>query len=410
VTGARFASFKVRNYRMYFGGYLITETGDWIQRIGQVWLLLNLSESPLLLGILAALQHLPILVLGPWAGLMADRFNRRRIIMATQGAGAVLALCLGLLATLDRVTVPLLFVLAVLLGVTKAVDHPAKQGLVLEMVDAERLTNALTLNNITFNAARSVGPAVAGLLIGAFGVPATFYANTASYLLAIVAIRLIRAELLDIHPPVARAPKQLRAGVTYVRQSPGLLGPLVLMTVAGLFAFEWSVIIPLLATQGFDGDAETIGAMFSAMGIGAVAGGLLLAGVLKATDKVLLLCTTSFSGIIAVLAVSPSFVMAFVALFLLGGVGTVFRATATSVLQLRARPDMRGRVMGLLSVALMGTTPVGAPMVGFMAEVLGIRATIAMAGAITCLAGVTAFLYGRHAARLAAVENAAVGS
>jgi MFS family permease len=398
VTGGRFASLKVPNYRRYFGGYVISETGDWIQRIGQIWLLLNLNDSPVLLGILAALQHLPMLVLGPWAGLVADRFNRRHILLATQSAGALLALCLGLLATFDLVTAPLLLFLALLLGTVKAIDHPAKQALVFDMVDKERLTNALTLNSITYNTARSVGPAVAGVLIGAFGVPISFYANAASYVVAIIAIRAIRVELLKTQPPVPRAPKQLRAGVAYVRRSPGLLGPLALMTVAGLFAYEWSVAIPLLATQGFTGDAETIGAMFSAMGLGAVLGGLLLAGVLRGTDKVVLTFGTMFSVMVVVLAVSPSLVLVYVALFLLGGVSTVFRASATSLLQQRSEPQMRGRVMGLLAVALMGTSPVGGPLIGFLAELFGIRATLIFAGVITGVAAVAAFVYSRRTA------------
>lgn len=409
VIGGRFASLSLPNYRRYFGGYVVSETGDWVQRIGQIWLLLNLNNSPVLLGVLAALQHLPMLVLGPWGGLVADRFNRRHILLATQGSGALLALCLALLATFDLVTVPLLFFLALLLGVAKAVDHPAKQALVFEIVDKERLTNALTLNGITFNTARSVGPAVAGVLIGAFGVPVTFYANAASYLVAIVAIRMIQVELLDVHPLVPRGPKQLREGVAYVRRSPGLLGPLALMTVAGLFAYEWSVAIPLLATQGFAGDAEMIGAMFSAMGIGAVAGGLLLAGVLKGTDKVLLMCGTAFSTMVVVVAVSPSLAVIFAALFLLGGVSTIFRASATSLLQQRAEPQMRGRVMGLLAVALMGTTPVGGPLIGFLAELLGIRATLAFAGLITGVATIAAYLYSQHAARTTVTDPPAPG-
>jgi len=391
-----FVSLESRNFRLFFAGQAVSQTGEWAQRIGQAWLVLELSDSGVLLGATAALQALPVLVIGPWGGLLADRIDKRRLMVCTQALAGVLALLLGALTATGVVEIWMVLVLAVALGVLKALDHPARKNIVFEMVDQEHVVNAVTLDNVLFNVAKVFGPAVAGVLIAAVGLAASFYLNAASYLAVIAALLLMRTSELQSAPRVARAPGQVRAGFSYVAATPRLLGPLLLMTVCGILAFEWAVTLPLLARDAFGGDAQTFGAMFSAMGFGAIIGGLAAASVLKPTTRSLLITALGFSGFMMLTALAPTLPLVMFALVLLGGANTAFRAGATALMQLRSVPQMRGRVMALLSVALMGTQPVGGPLLGWLAELFGIRAVIALGAAASAVSAIGSFVYVRR--------------
>lgn len=409
-----FASLQNRNYRFFFTGLAISQTGDWAQRIGQAWLVLELSDSGLLLGATAALQALPTLVIGPWGGLLADRVDKRRLLLVTQTIVGLLALLLGILTATAVITVWMVLVLAVALGVAKALGHPARKSFVFEMVGRDHIVNAVTLDSVLFNIAKVLGPAFAGVLIAAVGLAASFYLNAASSLALLAALALIRVEDLERAPRAARARGQVRQGLRYVVATPELLGPLALMTVTGILAFEWAVTVPLLARDAFGGDAQTFGAMFSAMGIGATIGGLAVAGALQPRPKSLLVSALAFGTLMVVTSLSPTLPLVMVALVLLGGASTAFRAATTALLQLRAAPQMRGRVMSLLAVAVMGTTPVGAPLLGWLAEVLTIRLVFALGGVATAASALTSYAYvqrhGRHTADVGtgdAVETSA---
>lgn len=404
---ATFQAFGNRNFRIYFGGHAVSVTGEWMQKVAQAWLVLELSGSGTLLGVTAALQHLPMLLMGPWGGLLADRMNKRRLLMWTQSTAGLLALALGSLTLNGAITVGMVLALACGLGITKALDHPARQTFAIEMVGADDATNAISLNNVAHNVAKIVGPAVAGVLIAALGLAASFFVNAASYLVVVAALVAMRVGELQPSVPARRRPGQVREGFAYVRRTPRLVAPLALVTVSGLFAYEWQVTLPLFAQDVFDGDAQVLGVMFSTMGVGAVVGGLLVAGSRKPTAGVLLTSAGVLGVLLVAVSLAPTFETALMVLAVLGGASIAFRALATSFLQLEARPEMRGRVMALLGVAFFGTTPIGGPLAGWIAETMGIRVALALGGVATLVAAAGARWYLRRCAALTEPPDAA---
>ena len=400
-----FESLHIRNYRLFFMGQSISTVGSWMQKVAQVWLVLELTDSGTLLGITAGLQQLPTLLLTPWGGLLADRNNRRTILLWTQCAAAVPALALGFLTSFGVVHIWQVMALAVVLGTVDAIDRPARHTFVGDLVGRGTLTNAVALNNTMFNAGKVIGPAIAGVLISTVGVSATFFLNALSFAAVVIMLLRIRPDQLMPGPPAARAPGQLREGLRYVRRNPDLLGPLVLMTVTGLLAYEWTITLPLLARDTFDGDAQVIGWFFTTMGAGAVIGGLALAGTMKATTSRLISGALVFAAVLMATALAPSMPIALVSLFVLGAVSVSFRALASSYIQLRAHPQMRGRTIALLMVATSGTTPVGGPILGWISDQFGARVALSVGAVTTAVAAVCTLLYWRRArARLGVSE------
>lgn len=393
---ATFESLGNRNYRLFFTGQTISVMGTWMQKIAQAWLVLELTGSGTLLGITAALQHLPTLLITPWAGLLADRVDKRRILLWTQSAAAVPAVVLGVLTSTGHITLWLVLTLALCLGVTEALDKPARHSFVIEMVGAGQVTNAVTLNSIMMNAGKVGGPAIAGILISTIGLAPTFLINAASYLAIVVGLLLMRPDQLQRAIPTRRGRGQLRQGLRYVRQQPGLLGPLVLMTVTGMLAYEWAVTLPLFARETFDSSAGVVGLMFAAMGAGAILGGLAIAGTLAATTSRLILTGLVFSLVLAATAAAPTVPVAYVLLFFVGLASIAFRAVATSLVQLRSDPEMRGRVMALLVVATAGTTPFGGPLIGWIGETFGPRVALGLGGVATAAAACATLIYLRQ--------------
>ncbi|MFA9446106.1 MFS transporter [Egicoccus sp. AB-alg6-2] len=396
-----FSSLENRNYRLYFAGQTVSITGTWMQRVSQAWLVLELTDSGTLLGVTAALQHLPFLLVGVWGGLLADRVDKRRLLLCTQACSGLLAFVLGLLVLTGRVELWMVLLLAVGLGTINSLDHPARNSFVLEMVGPEHVTNAVTLNSVTVNLGRAVGPAVAGALIAAFGLAAAFMVNAASFVAVLLALALMRARDLHRAMPSGKGKRQLRAGFEHVRGSPDLTGPMMLLTMVGLFAVEFQVKIPLLARYAFGGDAQTYGMMFSVMGVGAVLGGLGVASSLRPTRRVLLITAMLFGAVIVLTAYSPSLPLAYVAIFALGAANIAFKSTAMSMLQLHADPAMRGRVMSISGLALRGTTPLAAPVAGWLAEQAGARFALGFGGAITMITAVITYDYLRRSSRAA---------
>jgi len=396
VLGATFQSLANRNLRLFFAGQTVSVVGTWLQKAAQAWLVLELTGSGSLLGVTAALQQLPTLLIGLWSGLLADRLDKRRILLITQSAAIVPAATLGLLTLTGAVQLWMILLLALVVGVIEALDKPARHTFVAELVGPADLTNAVTLNNTVFNIGKVAGPALAGVLIAGAGIPFTFFLNAVSFLATVGGLLLMRTDLIHRTPPAPRQPGQIRDGLRYVRRTPALLGPLVLMAIAGTLAYEWQVTLPLLAHDTFDADPRVFGLMFSAMGMGAVIGGLALAGLLRANANVLVTTGLVFSAFLLLVALSPVLVLTVVLLFALGAASIAFRAVASTYIQLTAAPEMRGRVVALLLIAFTGTTPLGGPLIGWIGDLAGPHTALAVGAVGTALAAVATYAYIRH--------------
>ncbi|MFJ3338451.1 MFS transporter [Streptomyces sp. NPDC086766] len=387
-----FAALRVANFRLYFAGQSVSLVGTWMQAVALSWLVLELTGSGTVLGLVVAAQFLPVLLLGPYGGLLADRADKRRLLMATQAALAVLALLLGLLTVTHVVRLWMVVLLAVALGTVNAVDNPTRQTFVPEVVGPQLLRDAVSLNSVMTNAARAIGPALAGILIASVGTGVCFLANAASFAAVLLALRVMRIDRLQPHPALMREPGQLVAGLRYVRGMAGLWAPLAMMALIGTLAYEFQVVIPLLARTSGDGDARTYGFMTAVMGVGAVVGGLAVAAYGKTGVVPLVGAAAGFAAALAVAAVIPWLPFELAALGCVGVASTVFLATGNTTLQLVADPVFRGRVMALWSVTFLGSTPVGGPVVGAVAQQLGPRAGLGL-GAAACLAAVVLGLF-----------------
>lgn len=355
-----------------------------MQMAAQAWLVLTLTHSSTVLGGIVAAQTLPILLLGPYGGVIADRIDKRRAMVLLQSLMGVQALALGLLTITGAVRVWQIGLLAALLGVNNAFENPARQSFMLELVGPEHLRNAVSLNSVLVNVARTVGPALAGVLIATVGEGVCFLANALSFIAVIASLASMDRSALSPSPPTTRAPGQLREGLRYVRRTPELAIPLLMMALVGTLAYEFQVTLPVLARKGLHVGAAGYGLMTASMGFGAVAGGLLVAARGRTGLRPLVLAAGAFGVVILLAALAPTLAVAVVALALVGWASISFMATGNSTLQLTARPSMRGRVMSLWFVAFQGSTPVGGPVVGLLMARAGARSGLIL-GALTCL-------------------------
>jgi MFS family permease len=380
-----FAALSVANYRRYYAGQAISLIGTWMQMTAQSWLVLTLTRSSTDLGLVVAAQTLPVLVLGPYGGVVADRVNKRALMVALQSMMGVQALVLGVLTVSGAVRVWEIGLLAALLGVNNAFENPARQSFMLELVGAEHLRNAVSLNSVLVNVARTIGPAVAGLLIATVGDGVCFLANTVSFVAVIFSLVTMDTTLLNPTPPMPRARGQLRQGLAYVRSVPELLVPLLMMGAVGCLTYEFQVTLPVMARSALHAGASGYGFMTAAMGIGAVCGGLVVAARGRTGLPALVAFSAVFAATIAIAAVAPSLATELVALAFVGAASIAFMSSGNSTLQLGAAPEMRGRVMSLWFVAFQGSTPIGGPLIGAVMAALGARAGLGL-GAITCAA------------------------
>jgi MFS family permease len=401
VTGylaSTFASLRTRNYRLFFIGQSVSVIGTWMQKLAQGWLVLELTNSGSWLGITLAVQQLPTLVLTPWGGVLADRYSKRTILICTATASIIPSVMLGILTLTHHINIAMVLSLALLGGIIDAFEKPARQSFPSEMVGPEQLANAVMLNNVMQDTGKVLGPAIAGVLIATAGLPFTFLVNAASFPAVIVGLLLMRTDDLATPKHGGTGTRQLRAGLTYVRATPQLFGPLVLLGLVGLVAYNFQVILPLLARDTFHGDARTAGYLLGALGAGSVIGGLSLAGVLTASVRRIIGAAMILAVLFVATGLAPSFWTAFGMVFALGASSVVFKSLASTWLQLTADPAMRGRVLAMLVVAIAGTTPIGAPAMGWVAEHFGTRATFALAGVCTAIAAAGVYLYVRRAA------------
>jgi MFS family permease len=379
-----FSSLRVPNYRRYFGGQVVSISGNWMQIVAEMWLIVQLTGSGAAVGITAGLQFLPVLLFGAWGGVLADRFDKRTLLTITQLCMALPALALWGLTAGGAIEAWMVFALVLARGSVTAIDNPARQAFVSEMVGPERIVNAVALNSVIVHSARIAGPAAAGALIALLGVAACFAVNAATFLVMIAALRLMDPALLQRPERTPRARGQLRAALAYVRRTPALRIPLTMMVVAGIVSFNFQVLLPLLAAQTWHGTAATYATLTAAMGVGSVLGAL-AAGARGRVTPGLLVGSAALFGVAELLAAAaPSLTLQALALVPLGAASVTFAAGVNSSLQLAAAPSLRGRVMSLYAIVFLGSTAIGAPLVGWLAELAGPRAGL-LAGAAAAL-------------------------
>jgi predicted MFS family arabinose efflux permease len=388
-----FRSLEQRNFRLYCFGQVVSASGTWMQTVAQAWLILSITHSGLMLGITTALQFLPMLIAGSWGGVIADRFDKRRLLVVTQMSAGVLALALGFITLAHVAAVWNVWLLAVLLGCVSVIDNPTRQTFVLEMVGREDLPNAVALNSVIMNTSRVVGPAIGGIVIATAGLTACFFLNSVSYVAVVVALFAMNVKHLRRQPTIVREKGQVRAGYRYVWSQPTLRVQLLMMAVIGTLAFNFSVLLPLFATRTFHLGAGGFGALTSALGVGAVLGGLAAASRRGTSNSRLVWLALAFGVGLVATAIAPSLAVAMIALVVMGAFAFAYVATTNSSLQLSAAPEMRGRVMALYSIAFLGSTPIGAPIMGWVAQQFGVRAAFLLSG----IATVAAAYYGWRA-------------
>ncbi|MGA3147980.1 MAG: MFS transporter [Acidimicrobiales bacterium] len=399
-----FSSLRTRNYRLYFTAQLISVSGTWMQTVAQAWLVLHLSGSSVDLGLVVGLQFLPMLLFGPFGGLVADRVNKRTLLYATQSAGGLLALVLGVLVVTHTVQLWQVYLLATLLGLVNVFDNPARQTFVMEMVGREDLPNAVSLNTVVMNASRVVGPAIGGVVIVLFGLGICFFVNAASYVAVLIGLAMMRSRELHPTEQVSRAKGQIRDGFRYVWRTPSLRNTLLAIAIIGIFAYNFTVTLAVLAKVTFHGGAGAYSLLTSCMGFGAVIGGLLAAHRARPTPRLLQVLALVFGGLLAAVALAPTLLTASILIVFMGAASIGFIATANATLQLSADPTMRGRVMALYAMAFLGTTPIGAPLVGAIAQWTNPRVALLTGAVATVLAA--GILMWRHQVGLRRVGDA----
>jgi MFS family permease len=381
-----FDSLSVPNYRRYFTGQVVSITGNWMQIVAEMWLIVQLTGSGVSVGLTAALQFLPMLLFGAWGGLLADRLSKLKLLQYTQALMAVPALALWGLTATGEIAPWMVFGLVLARGSVLAIDNPARQAFVMELVGPERIVNAVSLNSVVVHTSRIAGPAAAGTVIALLGVGPCFALNALSFVAMLVALRRMDRSALLTAPRAERARGEVRLALRHVRSTPALWIPLGAMVVVGTFSFNFQVLMPLLASSTWHGTATTYAAMTMAMGVGSVGGALLTSNLGRVSPRLIVGAATGFGVFELLAAAAPSLPLQILALVPLGAVSVTFAAGVNSSMQLASAPSMRGRVMSLYSVVFLGSTPIGAPLVGWLAEVASPRAGLALGGAAALLA------------------------
>ncbi|HVF14740.1 MAG TPA: MFS transporter [Acidimicrobiales bacterium] len=385
-----FRSLRVRNFRLFWIGQMVSVSGTWMQSVAQNWLVLSMTGSGVALGVTVALQFLPMLLFGMWGGLVADRFDKRRILVVTQVVPMVLALVMFVLVATGAVALWMVYALALLLGLVFMVDMPTRQSFVVELVGPDEVANAVGLNSAMFNTGRVVGPALAGVLIATVGTASTFLLNALSYVAVMAALAAMRPAELFPQVRAERARGAIRAGLRYVWTTPALRSTLVLVAVVGTFGMNFGVVLPILARYTFDGGAPLYGWLTSLMSLGSLLGALTAAGRVGPTRTMLIGAGAAFGALTLLAAVAPSPVLVGAALVAVGVAIMLFLATANTTLQLACAPAMRGRVMALYGLVFLGSTPLGGPLLGWISGHWGGRWGLAVSGAVSLAAALAA--------------------
>jgi Arabinose efflux permease len=386
ALGRSFASLSIPNFRRYFAGQLVSLSGNWMQTIAEIWLILSLTGSGLAVGFTTALQFLPMLIFGAWGGLIADRVPKRRLLLLTQGLHMIAPLTMLALALEGALVPAMVFGLVFLRGCVNAVDYPTRQAFVMEMVGSDRVVNAVSLNSVLVHSARVIGPAFAGVLIATIGVEPCFALNAASFAFMIWVLAGMDTEKLRPSEIAERVPGAVREGLRYVRRDPELWIPLGLMAIVGTLGYNFQSVLPLLARFTFHGGPSTYAVLVAAMGLGAIIGAL-INGARGSVTPMLLIGAALVFGVLSLLAAgAPTLALEILALAPLGAATVTLAASINSSLQLASEPTMRGRVMALYSIVFLGSTPIGGPLSGWLSEAVDPRAALVMGG-VAAIAG-----------------------
>jgi MFS family permease len=384
MTRETFASMRVRNFRLFFTGQLISQVGNWLTLIAQTLLVFELTHSGVAVGLLAAAQFGPVLIIGPWAGLVADRSDKRRLLMIVQAIAMAQSFALAALAFSGHPPVVAVYAVAFVGGLTVAFDNPARRAFVVEMVPADSITNAVSLNSALMTGARVVGPALAGLLVATVGFGWCFVADALSYIAVLVALWMIRTSELRPSPLTARAKGQVRAGLRYARSVPELWVPLVMMAVIGTLSYNFQVVFLLFAERSLAGTATTFTLLYAAVSVGSLIGALAAARRTSITVRVVALAAVGFGSMMGVLTFVPDQAIALPVCVLVGIASMTFMTASTAIVQIRSDPEMRGRVLALQAMVFLGSTPIGGPIVGWICQNYGARYGLAV-GAVAAL-------------------------
>ncbi len=379
-----FSSLRVRNYRLYYIGQIISNTGTIMQSVAQAWLVLQLTQSGTALGLVTALQYLPILFLSPFGGVIADRFPKRTLLIITQTIFGIQALILGILVATNTVQLWHVEVLALVYGLVNTLDNPTRQSFVVELVGESQLRNAVTLYSSLFNMSRIIGSSVAGLLIAGIGLAPCFILNAISYIAVLIMLFMMRSSEFYAAPVVSHVKGLIREGFQYVISTPVLRNVLLMMALIGTLTFEFQVTLPLVAQFAFQGGAESYAALSAAMGVGAVTGGLIVASQKKVSLRYLIAGALLFGVAVLIAALMPNLILAVLAMVLVGMASINFTSLGNTVIQLESKPQMRGRVMAFWSITFLGSTTIGGPLVGWIGEHVDARWGLAT-GAIAAL-------------------------
>jgi MFS family permease len=399
-SGATFRSLRHRNFRLFFAGQLVSQTGTWLSMVTQTLLALDLGASGIELGLLTAAQFGPILALGAWAGSVADRADKRRLLIVVQSLAMVQSFVLGAVVLSGQASLGVVYLLAAVQGVLTAFDNPTRRAFVVEMVPARDLPNAVSLNSAVMTGSRVIGPAAAGALVVATGFGWPFIIDGISYLAVIAGLALMRPAELHRDAPVARHPGAVREGLRYIRAEPNLFVPLVMTAIIGTFAFNFTVTVPLLVQGPLDGGPLAFTALFSVVSLGSLVGALITARRTTVTAGHLVGSAAGFGVGMAGLALAPTLGVAFPVGFVLGLVSIGFLTSSTAIVQLLAGPEFRGRVLAIQAMVFLGSTPIGGPIVGWIADAAGPRAGL-LVGAVSCF---VAAAYGSRAMRPGPLE------
>ena len=391
-----FESLRVRNFRLFFSGQLVSQIGNWLTLIAQALLVLKLTDSGFALGLLAACQFGPVLVLGAWAGLVADRSDKRKLLMIVQTFAMMQSFALAFIAFMHHPAVAAIYAVAVLGGIATAFDNPARRAYVMEMVPEANVQNAVSLNSALMTGSRVVGPALAGVLITTVGYGWTFATDGLSYLAVILGLFLMRTRENRPHVVTPRGKGQVREGLRYVRTMPELFVPMVMMAIIGTFAFNFQTVMPLLVKRSLHGNTRTFTLIYSVISIGSLVGALMSARRSSVNIRHIVWAAYAFGASMLLLAITPNVPFTYPIGVLIGFSSIAFMTTSTAIVQLRSDPSMRGRVLALQAMVFLGSTPIGGPILGYVSQHFGPRTGVAIGG----VSAIVAALYGMRAIRV----------
>jgi len=389
-----FHALQVRNYRLFWIGQMISQTGSWMQRTAQDWLVLQLTHSPFALGLVTALQFLPVLLLSLIGGVITDRWPKHRLVTITQVAALLQAAVFAALVASGAIQLWHVYVLATIQGIITAIDNPVRQSFVVELVGREHLINAVALNSMLFNGSRIIGPALAGIMIASAsstlnGISLVLAVNAISFVAVLVGLLMMRpSEFSNVPPVVAgKMGQRLVEGLVYVWHTPSVLLVMIVVAAIGTFGYNFSVVLPLLSGFVLHTDAAGFGALSAFLGFGSVVGAIATAYMRQVTVGRLMLGSTAFAILLGAVAISTNYAISGALLIALGFAGILFSTSANTLLQLNVPDELRGRVMSLYMLLFAGSTPIGGLLIGTLSNIIGVSETLLVC-AVLCLLGI----------------------